>query len=146
MDYLREGIGLRAMGQRDPLVEYQREGYELFQSVVGRIREDFTRYIFHVSGGPETETRTRRTASLRYTAPAKTSEAAASEKRQVAPAAPAPTPAMPSEGTAQVPQAGQGDDEIVYETVKRDGDKVGRNDPCPCGSGKKYKRCHGAAA
>ncbi len=146
MDYLREGIGLRAMAQRDPLVEYQREGYELFQSLIGRIREDFTRYIFHVSGVQE-GSRTRRQAPLKYTAPAKTSEAAAAERRQVAAAAPQPvTAAVPAAGAAAQPQAMPPDAEgPFYETIRREGDKVGRNDPCPCGSGKKYKRCHGIA-
>jgi len=145
MDYLREGIGLRAMAQRDPLVEYQREGYELFQSLIGRIREDFTRYIFHVSAAQEGP-RSRRQAPLQYTAPAKTSEAAAAERRQAA-AAPQPIPAaVPAGAGAAQPQAAlPGDDGPVYETIKREGEKVGRNDPCPCGSGKKYKRCHGIA-
>ncbi|HYZ92492.1 MAG TPA: preprotein translocase subunit SecA [Actinomycetota bacterium] len=149
MDYLREGIGLRAMGQRDPLVEYQREGYELFQSLIGRIREDFTRYIFHVASVDEDGGRTRRTSALRYTAPAKTSEAAAQEKRQ-APVVPQPVPAAVPAGAGGGPVQAQGvgdaEEGPMYETVRRDGDKVGRNDPCPCGSGKKYKRCHGAAA
>ncbi len=146
MDYLREGIGLRAMGQRDPLVEYQREGYELFQSVIGRIREDFTRYIFHVAGIDENGSRSRRQAPLKYTAPAKTSEAAAAERRQGPAAVPQPVAAGASAAPSAVPQQGGGNDEISYETIRREGDKVGRNDPCPCGSGKKYKRCHGAEA
>ncbi len=147
MDYLREGIGLRAMGQRDPLVEYQREGYELFQSLIGRIREDFTRYIFHVASVEEDGGRTRRSSTLRYTAPAKTSEAAAQEKRQAA-VAPQPVPAAVPAPAGMPAQATAGDVEEgpMYETIRREGDKVGRNDPCPCGSGKKYKRCHGTAA
>jgi preprotein translocase subunit SecA len=139
MDYLREGIGLRAMGQRDPLVEYQREGYELFDLVLGRIRDDFTRYIFHVSTVADDETRTRRQSPLRYTAPQTTSDEKAPQ-RAAPPAAPAQP--MPAGGAAQ-PSA---EDEVVYETIKREGEKVGRNDPCPCGSGKKYKRCHGMNA
>ncbi len=149
MDYLREGIGLRAMGQRDPLVEYQREGYELFQSLIGRIREDFTKYIFHVSAVQEGP-RTRRQAPLSYTAPAKTSDAAAAERKQAAAVAPQPVPAaVPASSSMGAPQQSQASAPIeegpLYETVKREGDKVGRNDPCPCGSGKKYKRCHGIA-
>jgi preprotein translocase subunit SecA len=144
MDYLREGIGLRAMGQRDPLVEYQREGYELFESVLGRIRDDFARYIFHVSTVDDDQ-RSRRQSPLRYTAPATTSDEKA--PKRAAPAAPvqaavAGEPSAPDHsGGAAMP--GSEDDEIAYETIKREGDKVGRNDPCPCGSGKKYKRCHG---
>src|SRR5207248_8370010 len=69
MDYLREGIGLRAMGQRDPLVEYQREGYEMFQNLVGRMREEFAKYIFHVSPAVEEAPRhAPRARNVQYTA------------------------------------------------------------------------------
>ena len=145
MDYLREGIGLRAMGQRDPLVEYQREGYDMFQTLVGRIRDDFTQYIFHVQNVDEDGQRTRRQGQLRYVAPAKTQDAADAQRRQ-APPVPMPQQGPPPDdgggGGAPPPQ----DDGVVYETFKREADKVGRNDPCPCGSGKKYKKCHGALA
>jgi len=97
MDYLRSGIGLRAMGQRDPLVEYQREGYLLFSDLVEGVKRDSIKHLFHVQ------------------AP----EAAAPVRRPEVPAAAGPQRAV-----------SKGD--------------VGRNDPCPCGSGKKYKRCHGA--
>jgi preprotein translocase subunit SecA len=155
MDYLREGIGLRAMGQRDPLVEYQREGYEYFQNVIGRIRDDFSRYIFHVSTVDDDPRRSRRQSPLRYTAPQTTSDekAPARAARPALPAQPTagggvepPPPGMPPQAMPPGAQAAGGGDEVVYETVKRDGDKVGRNDPCPCGSGKKYKRCHGMAS
>src|SRR5918996_6641425 len=82
MDYLREGIGLRAMGQRDPLVEYQREGFEMFQNLTGRIREEFTKYIFHVSAAVEDAPRQApRARNVQYTAPAKTSDAAEAQQR-----------------------------------------------------------------
>ena len=138
MDYLKEGIGLRAMGQRDPLVEYQREGFNLFQGFLSRIQEDFARYIFHVqkaaeAGEQQQQVTPGRAARFQYTAPAKTSEGAA---RQAA--------AQQQQGAAAAqgapPQAG----EPEYATVRKDEPKVGRNDPCPCGSGRKYKRCHGA--
>jgi preprotein translocase subunit SecA len=105
MDYLRAGIGLRAMGQRDPLTEYQREGYDMFSDMVTAIKTDAVRYLFHaqmVEQPTKAEPRVRLQAS-----------------------------------------GGQGG------AVKRSAsakDKVGRNAPCPCGSGKKYKRCHGAVA
>jgi preprotein translocase subunit SecA len=154
MDYLREGIGLRAMGQRDPLVEYQREGYEMFQNLTGRIREEFTKYIFHVSTAVEEAPRQApRPQGLQYTAPAKTSDAAEVQQRAQKQAAAAQAQAnaeaqMASGGSTMAGPSDMGDDgsEIVYETIRRDGDKVGRNDPCPCGSGKKYKRCHGMGA
>ncbi|HEX2420169.1 MAG TPA: SEC-C metal-binding domain-containing protein, partial [Acidimicrobiia bacterium] len=94
MDYLRSGIGLRAMGQRDPLVEYQREAYTLFSELVESVKRDTVRYLFHVQFA----------------------EAPAPESPKLAPSGRAP---------------GKG--------------QVGRNDPCPCGSGKKFKRCHGAS-
>jgi len=155
MDYLREGIGLRAMGQRDPLVEYQREGYEMFQNLTGRIREEFAKYIFHVSPAVEEAPRhAPRARNMQYTAPAKTSDAAEAQQRAQRQAAvqEANTRAevqMAAGGPAMAAgPAEMGDDgsDIVYETVRREGDKVGRNDLCPCGSGKKYKRCHGMNA
>ncbi len=136
MDYLQEGIGLRAMGQRDPLVEYRREGFDLFQSLLGRVREDFTKYIFHVQATVEEQPQgQQRQQRLTYSAPAKTSDQAA--------APPQPGPAPTSTGSGQsLPAAAA----PSYETVRRDSEKVGRNDPCPCGSGKKYKKCHGQVA
>ncbi len=104
MDYLRSGIGLRAMGQRDPLVEYQREGFNFFEDLVHTTKADSIRYMFHVE------------VARREEQPKAQSITTSSAK---------------GDGTTQ-------------RQVKREGDKIGRNDPCPCGSGKKYKRCHGA--
>ena len=101
MDYLRAGIGLRAMGQRDPLTEYQREGYDMFMDTIDSVKRDAVRYLFHVEvAQPKTQ-----------------------PQRVQANATGGKGPQRPATS-----------------------DKVGRNDPCPCGSGKKYKRCHGAAA
>jgi preprotein translocase subunit SecA len=105
MDYLRSGIGLRAMGQRDPLVEYQREGYAFFEELVDSAKADTTRYMFHVDVVRRDEQ---------------------------------PKPQAVSTSSAKTAA------QVKVRQVKRDGDKVGRNDPCPCGSGRKYKRCHGA--
>jgi preprotein translocase subunit SecA len=100
MDYLRAGIGLRAMGQRDPLSEYQREGFEMFSEVVESVKRDAVRYLFRVQlAKPQTE---------------------------------------PKRGQT-LPNQARGPQKPVTT-----GDKVGRNELCPCGSGKKYKRCHGA--
>jgi len=104
MDYLRGGIGLRAMGQRDPLVEYQREGYGFFEDLVDSTKSDSIRYMYHAQVTQQ-------------------------------PAEPKPTNVMTSSGKG---------DGTTRRQVQRDGDKVGRNAACPCGSGKKYKRCHGA--
>ena len=98
MDELREGIGLRAYGQRDPLIEYQLEAHEMFQGLVARIQEDAVRYLFKIQLATKPVQR-RRVA------------AAAAEKPQ--------------------------------QPYRRPRKKIGRNDPCPCGSGKKFKRCCG---
>lgn len=100
MDYLRSGIGLRAMAQKDPLVEYQREGYDLFALLVDAVKEDTLRYMYHVKV-------VQKEAPQRPTA-IQTSGPAMAKRRTV--------------------------------RVK---DKIGRNEPCPCGSGRKYKHCHG---
>jgi preprotein translocase subunit SecA len=104
MDYLRSGIGLRAMGQRDPLIEYQREGFLFFEDLVHTTKADSIRYMFHV----EVARREEQPKMKNYV-----------------------TSSAKGDGTTQ-------------RQIKRDGDKIGRNAPCPCGSGKKYKRCHGA--
>ncbi|MCY4489586.1 MAG: preprotein translocase subunit SecA [Deltaproteobacteria bacterium] len=113
MDHLKEGIGLRGYGQKNPLHEYQREGYELFQEMSDRIPEDVVGKLFTVEVDQE------RSAT----------ELEELETRQ------APRQMMLSHGDGEGPER--------VSTVRRDGDKVGRNSPCPCGSGKKYKRCHG---
>lgn len=108
MDYLQEGIGLRAMAQRDPLVEYQKEGYELFAAMMESIKEEMVGYLFNVEVSVESDgvaakglQENKPTQDLKYTAPSDSGE-------------------------------------ITRDTG------VSRNSPCPCGSGKKYKRCHGA--
>jgi preprotein translocase subunit SecA len=127
MDYLQEGIGLRAMAQRDPLVEYQREGYDLFVAMMEGIKEESVGYLFnvevtvtphaHVAGEKDevdleakglaqsTENKT-----LQYSGPSETGE-------------------------------------VVSSVAAKDAyANVGRNEPCPCGSGNKFKKCHGAAS
>ena len=124
MDYLQEGIGLRAMAQRDPLIEYQREGFDMFLQMQNTIKEDFARYIFHI----ETVRREERQASRMR-----------QERRQI-PMAQMQAPPESSEvdGQAHPPPESEG---VAYEQAKSD--KIPRNAPCPCGSGKKYKQCHG---
>ena len=114
MDYLQEGIGLRAMAQRDPLVEYQKEGFELFSAMMDSIAEEMVGYLFNVEVSIEDENvqakglqQPEAPQQLRYTAPSESGTAAAITPSQVG--------------------------------------EVSRNAPCPCGSGKKYKRCHGSA-
>jgi preprotein translocase subunit SecA len=109
MDHLKEGIGLRGYGQLNPLVEYQKEGFSMFELMMGVMQQDVAEKIFSVQ-----VTRQQEVQQIEQ---------------------PRPQQMVMSHGAER---------EAVGSTpVKREGDKVGRNDPCPCGSGKKYKRCHG---
>ncbi len=120
LDHLKEGIGMRAYGQRDPLVEYKRESFDLFEEMMARVEDQVVRYLFRV------ELVQTVPAQRRAQVPVRESKAEASalqgERRE---AQQSPTAGPPT-------------------TVRRQTPKVGRNDPCPCGSGKKYKKCHGA--
>jgi preprotein translocase subunit SecA len=146
LDHLKEGIGLRGYGQRDPLVEYKKESFALFQDMRGRIEEEMVKYLFHLRpviteegkpvGAPVPRPAPRRPA------PAMVTNHPGAE----------PAPAFAGVGRAAAataaarPQPARTGGDDVVKTVRHEGPKVGRNDPCPCGSGKKYKKCHGAAA
>jgi preprotein translocase subunit SecA len=156
LDHLKEGIGLRGYGQRDPLVEYKRESFELFQAMKARVDEDIVRHLWWLrpvvneDAGDGAAAARRPAAPLRSPAPRRSqplvlnnpgepvgafagaSRAAAPQAQQASPFAPKP--------------ARTGGDDAPVKTVRREEPKVGRNDPCPCGSGKKYKKCHGAGA
>jgi preprotein translocase subunit SecA len=128
MDMLKEGIGLRAFGQKDPLLEYKKEALSAFEAMMGGLSEDIVRRLFRVSivRDPQAEAAPRAPGVAR-SAPTQESHAAYSAFDQAAgPAAVA---------TSAPPQASR--------PVRGD-QKGGPNDPCPCGSGKKYKKCHGA--
>jgi preprotein translocase subunit SecA len=112
MDHLKEGIGLRGYGQRDPLVEYKRESFDMFEAMMDRIEDETLRYLFLMRTPEEEE------ALIRQYQQRKRREQA--EMRMV------------GSGVIEKPQ----------QVVRKE--KIGRNDPCPCGSGKKYKKCHGA--
>jgi preprotein translocase subunit SecA len=148
LDHLKEGIGLRGYGQRDPLVEYKRESFQLFQAMKDRVDEEIVRYLWWLRPivtreGEEPAAAPR--PATRQAPPLILSGGRSSSAFDRSRQAPAPTPfGAPSSGARQPPRVG-GDDAAV-KTVRRDEPKVGRNDPCPCGSGKKYKKCHGAAA
>ena len=114
MDQLREGIGLRGYGQRDPLSEYKIEGFRMFEEMMGRVREDTVRTLFLVQVVEEENLPKRRQQHF-------------------------------SMSRGAVENAGsQGAEPVRPQTVRREARKVGRNEPCPCGSGKKYKKCCGA--
>jgi preprotein translocase subunit SecA len=139
LDHLKEGIGLRGYGQRDPLVEYKKESFALFQSMKDRIEEEIVRYLWRLTPivGDEDAAPVRQPTPRR---PPKITMSA-----QASP--PSPFGAVSAQGGSAVENgprpARTGGDDVVRQ-VRRDEPKVGRNDPCPCGSGKKYKKCHGA--
>jgi preprotein translocase subunit SecA len=144
LDHLKEGIGLRGYGQRDPLVEYKKESFSLFQDMRGRVEEEIVRYLFWLrpvmdqdvqAPAPPVVAPRRAPSTLTMSHPAADEVPAFAAARREAPRAAAPD-------AAPKPARTGGDD--VVKTVRRDEPKVGRNDPCPCGSGKKYKKCHGA--
>ena len=147
LDHLKEGIGLRGYGQRDPLVEYKRESFDLFQAMKERVDEETVRYLWWlrpmVSDDAPVAVAARRPAPRR-------SPLILNEARETASAFDAPRAQQAHQlsvgsQTARRPARVGGDDAAV-KTIRRDEPKVGRNEPCPCGSGKKYKKCHGAAA
>jgi preprotein translocase subunit SecA len=147
LDHLKEGIGLRGYGQKDPLVEYKKESFELFQDMKRRVDEDMVNRLwtghFQVvpADAPQRAPQRRAPVPMTLNEP-KAEPVAAFAPMPRATAAPLPG-GLPSRPAAP-PRVG-GDDAPV-QTVRRDEPKVGRNDPCPCGSGKKYKKCHGTAA
>jgi preprotein translocase subunit SecA len=149
MDYLREGIHLRGFAQIDPLVAYKNEGFEMFTELMNNIWDEFARYIFNVDVTVEPEQpqqpgtqwglggqSSSSTGALNYTG-------GRSEAGSAAIAAAA--------GGALAEVAEEGDEQTinplpVVETRRLDDtEKIGRNDPCWCGSGKKFKKCHGAS-
>ncbi|MGN0059114.1 MAG: SEC-C metal-binding domain-containing protein, partial [Coriobacteriales bacterium] len=143
MDYLRAGIGLRAIGQRDPLVEYKEEAFNAFGVLVSGIYEDFIRTILRLQVNikvdePEESEDQSALSSVSYSAP---DEDIPDTTRSVATGDIA---GQAANSVGQVPTPAQG----KTQTVVKDKDdiyaNVGRNDPCPCGSGKKFKKCHGA--
>jgi preprotein translocase subunit SecA len=109
LDHLKKGVGLRAYGQKDPLIEYQKESYVLFEAMLGRVRDQMVEYVFRIQLPPRPVARPVAVSGDRQEA------AAEAQPRQ---------PQKPANKFVDA--------------------KTGRNDPCPCGSGKKYKKCHGA--
>ncbi|MCH8312028.1 MAG: preprotein translocase subunit SecA [Nitrospinae bacterium] len=111
MDHMKEGIGLRGYAQKNPLTEYKKEGFEMFQFMMNRIQQEVTEYLFKIRIQKE-------------------------------------VPLPPQEQNLNRPQKtvehrGSSEEDAKPAPVRRDEKKVGRNEPCPCGSGKKYKKCHG---
>ncbi len=146
MDHLREGIGLRGYGQHDPLVEYKRESFDMFESMMARFQEETVRYLYLMQvieapqpapqrvlpddgdGGALAAVGTGARRARQAATTIDDMEAAFQRRKR--------------RELEQARMAGSGDLGTVQQVIR--GDKVGRNDPCPCGSGKKYKKCCGA--
>ncbi len=143
LDHLKEGIGLRGYGQRDPLVEYKKESFALFQAMKDRFDEEMVKYLWRVQpvmAGQEPPA-VRRPPARRP--PPVTLSGGASTTSTTAGRQAVATGAAVASGAPPRPARTGGDDAAV-KTVRRDEPKLGRNDPCWCGSGKKFKKCHGA--
>jgi len=167
LDHLKEGIGLRGYGQRDPLVEYKKESFNMFQALMDRIDEEMLRWIYLAQpmaapgAGPGPEEAPRPAPVDRPPVGSRDSRASVPEPRPVREPELAlvgsrtrprnltfndPGAALSGSGSAlgaAEPAEARGGMDGDVQTVRREGKKVGRNDPCPCGSGKKYKKCHG---
>jgi preprotein translocase subunit SecA len=131
MDQLRHGIGLRALGQQDPAIAYAAEGFDMFELMISSIREDTVRYCYNVT--VQTNAERRQVIAIGMSRKEEYGDGEARPQAE----ADADGRALPS-GPKVPPRAKK------QETVRREGPKVQRNDPCPCGSGKKYKNCCGA--
>jgi preprotein translocase subunit SecA len=146
LDHLKEGIGLRGYGQRDPLVEYKKESFDLFQDMKGRIDEEIVRFLWTirpVSAEERPPSAPSARAVQRPRTPLVLSGGAEEPQPSFAGARAAGSGGTAAAALSRKPARVGGDDAAVT-TVRREEPKVGRNDPCPCGSGKKYKKCHGA--
>ncbi len=142
MDQLRRGIGLRAYGQKDPVIEYKQESFRLFLDMLDRIKQQIAEYLFHIGIAPQ-RVRVMPQSGLKYGVEF------------------APSPVLPqiqkpqggqqgdvAPGSQQNMRPGRGPGPEKMEPAEKQrpivvGKKIGRNDPCPCGSGKKYKKCCG---
>jgi preprotein translocase subunit SecA len=142
LDHLKEGIGLRGYGQRDPLVEYKKESFQLFQDMRRRIEEEIVRYLWWLKIGIEGQEAPAMRPAPRRPTPLSYNDPGAARAPAFAGAGAA---AAAGGGLAPPPRPARvGGDDAPIRTVRREEPKIGRNDPCWCGSGKKYKKCHGA--
>jgi preprotein translocase subunit SecA len=156
MDHLKEGIGLRGYGQHDPLVEYKRESFDMFEEMMKKFQEETARYLYLMqilerppdagaagglgAGGPQGQSPDTGVPALRP------GGGNGGPPRHVATSVDDLEEAFQRKKRRELEQArmaGGGEQKTVQQVV-RGADKVGRNDPCPCGSGKKYKKCHGS--
>jgi preprotein translocase subunit SecA len=164
MDHLKEGIGLRGYAQQDPLVAYKKESFEMFEGMMERFQEDTVRFLFlmRIVGpdGQPVEIATRPRPAIPAAPPVSSADGLLGNGHKLPASAPPPLPIPTRAPSTTIDElekefqrkkqreleharmAGAGDASAPAQ--RRTGEKVGRNDPCPCGSGKKYKKCHGA--
>jgi preprotein translocase subunit SecA len=156
MDHLKEGIGLRGYGQHDPLVEYKRESFDMFEAMMRRSQEETTRYLYLMQilerpsegGAPRPVGAGGAGPEVGAPTPQMGGDGNGRKPRQVATSVDEIEEAFQRKKRRELEQArmaGSGDLQTVQQVV-RGAAKIGRNDPCPCGSGKKYKKCCGANA
>jgi preprotein translocase subunit SecA len=135
MDHLRQGIHLRAYAQKNPKQEYKRESFELFQTLLSNLKHEVVKFLSHVQIQRRDEAalieQRRREAAEKAKLAFQHAEASAMQQEA-------------AEAQAQPGGAGAGENAEAAQPFTREQPKVGRNEPCPCGSGKKYKHCHGA--
>jgi len=148
MDHLKEGIGLRGYGQHDPLVEYKKESFDMFEAMMQRFQEDTVRYLYlmQILERPvQSPPRPVQAQPAPSAAPAG-GDGDGRRPRMVSTSADELEEAFLRRKRRELEQARMagGGDAAPVQQVIRSQEKVGRNDPCPCGSGKKYKKCHGA--
>jgi len=158
MDHLKEGIGLRGYAQQDPLVAYKKESFDMFEAMMMRFQEDTVRHLFRMQiigpDGQPIET-TEQLAIAQQAQPINTPQLPAS--RPAPPSIPTKAPSTTIDALErefqkkkerELEQARQASSSAANGATapRRSGERVGRNDLCPCGSGKKFKRCHGVEA
>ena len=149
MDELKQGIGNRAYGQKDPLVEYKKESYDLFTAMMDRIEDETVRYLFFLQVQTDRPVLPFPTDEEEEEEPEEQARPEASEQQRQA------AKSQMEDFTRNIQRKKEkelqdlqfvGGDGSTSNAPVNGGQKVGRNDPCPCGSGKKYKKCHGARA
>jgi preprotein translocase subunit SecA len=158
MDHLKEGIGLRGYAQQDPLVAYKRESYDMFEAMMAKFQEDTVRFLFRmqilgadgqpVDAAPRPNREVPKAPPVASAARPVTLEAEPREigihTRQPSTTIDALEKEFHRKKQRELEAASRSGGDASEPSQRRMGEKVGRNDPCPCGSGKKYKKCHGA--
>jgi len=143
LDALKQGIGLRGYAQKDPLVEYKRESFKMFEGLLGRINDDVIKFLYRIRIESPNAPKLVKVEGVSMKPEA---GSALSEKKKKPVAAGRPQKSVGAKVMKNLGRpANESDRKFlqVYEEMKKQGKKIGRNDPCPCGSGKKFKKCHG---